>query len=440
MPNEKFDNIFLTGLLTLTIILLLLHKVSFNKSLIIDVNTQFASHASTDSKVNNGKSQAKLIKNSDHFLLDCNIIASSYSWPFCEVSFSFDTSKDGSPSTFLDLSLYDNVKISAQYLGENTSRIRFHLRTFNPVYSTLADKRTLKYNGIEYRPNKDNSPVEIPLKALQVATWWLIEQEIAIEHSVPEFEQAMSLEIATGNGISPGNYQLRIEKIEFTGKVISNKNMYALIIFMWVIAALAGLFINLKRSKLKLAKSIIRTQELKQLNRLLNVETTEFRKKSERDALTGALNRSGIEAIFTSEIKVLSLIFIDVDHFKSINDKYGHSSGDKVLVEFAQVINLNSRNTDFLARWGGEEFLLICPNTKLDEAFELAESLRVILSEHQWPENINLTASFGVAQKENETIDKFIERTDQALYSAKNNGRNTVVKSTGSSIDASIQF
>lgn len=440
MPNEKYDNIFLISLLILTIILLLLHKISFNKSLIIDVNSEFASHASTDSKVNNGQSQAKLIKKEDHFLLDCDIVTSNYSWPFCEVSFSFNTSKDGLPSTFLDLSLYDSVKISAQYLGENTSRIRFHLRTFNPVYSTLADQRTLKYNGIEYRPNKDNSPADIPLKALQVATWWLIEQEIAIEHSAPEFKQAMSLEIATGNGIPPGNYQLKIEKIEFTGKVISDKNMYALIIFMWIIAALTGLFINLKRSKVKLAKSINRTQELKKLNRLLNVETTEFKHKSERDPLTGALNRGGTEAIFTDELEILSLIFIDIDHFKMINDNYGHAVGDKVLVEFAKIINFNSRNTDFLARWGGEEFLLICPNTKLGEAFELAESLRIILSEHQWPESINLTASFGVAQKDKESIDKFIERADQALYAAKTKGRNTVIKSSGCAIDASITF
>lgn len=441
MPSEKFDNIFLVGLLTLTVIILLLHKFSFNRSIVIDVNTPYNTTAVTDNTLTiQESSEATLNTNKDHFLLDCHIKASDYAWPFCEIAFSFKPNSNINVPAPLNLSSFTNIKVSAKYIGDNAAGIRIQLRTFNPEYSTLSSQDTWKYNGIEYWPDKNNYPVTIPLRGLQVATWWLIEQEIPIEFSGPEFDQVMVLEIATGNNIAPGHYQLKVEKIEFIGKVFSNIQIFYFIISMWVFAAIAGLFINLKRSKEKLAHSINRTKELRQLNSLLNVESQEFKNKSERDALTGALNRSGIQSVFTNELKVLTLIFIDIDHFKPINDNYGHAVGDEILIAFTKEISTNCRSTDFLARWGGEEFLLICPNTNAEEAFELAESLRLIISEHRWANNIKLTASFGVAQKGDETINECIERADQALYAAKSQGRNMVILSSNNTIDSSITF
>ena len=159
----------------------------------------------------------------------------------------------------------------------------------------------------------------------------------------------------------------------------------------------------------------------------MNIETETLKDQITRDPLTGALNRSGIEPVFTTEIPIISLAFIDIDHFKKINDNYGHTVGDEVLVEFTSVISKNCRDTDFLARWGGEEFILVCPNTTIDQLFELTESLRNLLEEHEWPHGIQLTSSFGIAQKKNEDISSFIERADQALYSAKAQGRNRVI-------------
>ncbi|MCO4799991.1 MAG: GGDEF domain-containing protein, partial [Colwelliaceae bacterium] len=361
MPSEKFDNIFLIALLTFTVTLFLLQKFSLNHSLNIDINTLYPSQVISDQDANNGKSTVKLIKNKDHFLLDCQIIPSDYNWPFCEITFSFTSENDNNIYTPLDLSEYKQVNISALYTSKNSAGVRFQLRTFNPAYASLENQSSWKYNGLEYWPDQNTNPVIIPMNALQVSTWWLIEQEIPIEYSAPEFDKVMVLEIATGNDIRPGNYQLRLDKIEFIGKIFTNNQVYAFIIFLWVFAAVSGLFINLKRSKIKLEKSISRTKELRQLNKLLNVESQELKDQSERDHLTGALNRSGIEPIFTNEIKTLSLIFIDIDHFKPINDNHGHAIGDKILIEFVKVISENSRSTDFLSRWGGEEFLLICP-------------------------------------------------------------------------------
>ena len=444
MRNEKFDNIILIGLIFITAMIIALHHFSLNHALVIDTKSHFPVEIITDSSVN-GKSTATLTKTDDYFLLDCNIVKSDYRWPFCEITFSFAKDTNGHNTAPIDLSTYEKVKVSAQYLKKDEKShdavaIRFQLRTFNPVYSTIQEQESWKYNGVEYWPEKNYYPVEIPMKSLQVSTWWLLEREIPIEHSMPEFDQVMGLEIATGNSIPPGYYQLKIEKIEFFGKIYSNKQVYSFVIAMWVMAAIFGLFVNLQRSKEKLYRARQRTQELKQLNQLLNVESKALKNQAERDPLTGALNRNGIEAIFTNEIEDLSLMFIDIDHFKPINDNYGHAIGDEILIAFVKLISENSRSTDFLARWGGEEFLLICPNTKLKEATELAESFRNLLMNHQWVNEIKLTASFGVAQKTKESVTDFIERADKALYSAKAQGRNRVVTSKRTPIDSSINF
>jgi len=440
MHSEKFDSIVLISLIAVTILILLLHSYSLNQSLIIDVNSPYVVNTVTDNTIKGGKSTANLTIHDDHIILNCEIVKSTYTWPFCEISFNFMLNKANKVLPPINLSSYSHVNVFAQYLGDNSAGMRFQLRSYNKAFSTLDTQESWKYNGIEYWPESNSYPIKIPMNSLQVATWWLNERAIPIEHSAPEFDQVIVLELATGLIIVPGSYQIKLEKIEFIGKYFTNKQIYFFIISIWLASALIGLRINLLRSKVKLQKALKRTQELKQLNRLLNVESQVLKNQAERDPLTGALNRSGIEAIFTKELEVLSLIFIDIDHFKPINDTFGHKIGDEILIEFVKLISDNCRSTDFLSRWGGEEFLLICPNTYLHEASELAESLRLLICDYEWLNHIKLTASFGVAQKANEAVHELIERADKALYTAKAKGRNRVVVSDKALIDSSINF
>jgi diguanylate cyclase (GGDEF)-like protein len=121
------------------------------------------------------------------------------------------------------------------------------------------------------------------------------------------------------------------------------------------------------------------------------------------------------------------LLFIDIDHFKKINDTYGHNIGDQVLLAFVDTLSKNTRTQDLLARWGGEEFVLACPDTSLENACGLAEKLRRCIEENNWPKALRVTASFGVAQLlEGESPTDFIARADKALYVAKAQGRNCV--------------
>ncbi len=161
----------------------------------------------------------------------------------------------------------------------------------------------------------------------------------------------------------------------------------------------------------------------------------QMEKLSVTDPLTGLYNRLRLDAVFRKELErcerygcPLSVILIDVDGFKSINDSYGHQTGDVVLREAADVLRKNIRKTDTIGRWGGEEFLIICPETELDGAVRLAEKLRMAFAAHEFMIVGSVTCSIGVTEYEEHSTESVMMRAaDQALYQAKREGRNCVV-------------
>ncbi len=121
----------------------------------------------------------------------------------------------------------------------------------------------------------------------------------------------------------------------------------------------------------------------------------------------------------------LSLIMFDIDHFKKVNDTWGHQAGDDLLTTLSVYVSANIRDTDMLARWGGEEFMLIAPNTGVEAAGLLAEKLRVLIECGNFGEVGRITCSFGVAQfQPGDTAEDFTGRADAAMYAAKQGGRN----------------
>ncbi len=159
---------------------------------------------------------------------------------------------------------------------------------------------------------------------------------------------------------------------------------------------------------------------------------------NETDPLTGLFNRRGFleriknEAIrFKRNQKPFSILFGDIDLFKKINDTYGHSAGDAILVNISSILNTEKREIDQVARWGGEEFLVLLPETNLKGAVLSGNKIRKSISAkpviHEGQE-IHVTMSFGVSEYNGETpIEKTIDLADQRLYLAKNSGRNKVV-------------
>lgn len=153
------------------------------------------------------------------------------------------------------------------------------------------------------------------------------------------------------------------------------------------------------------------------------------------DPLTGCYNRLKIDEVLNYECvrtrrsrRGLALIMIDIDDFKQINDRHGHQTGDQVLREFAQILQSRLRKTDTLGRWGGEEFIVICPETNCEGASHLAEILRQAVEEHRFADSLRITCSFGLSCCLGPDDDRelLINRADTALYQAKASGRNQV--------------
>jgi diguanylate cyclase len=167
------------------------------------------------------------------------------------------------------------------------------------------------------------------------------------------------------------------------------------------------------------------------LQRALN----ELEQAASTDRLTGAWNRRRFEEAVHAEMALaqrrrdpLCLLMFDLDHFKRVNDTFGHGTGDRVLATTAQTIRQHLRVSDALVRWGGEEFLVMAPATRLEGALGLAEKLRAAQEAVVFPGAGQVTMSLGVSEYAlGEELEAWVERTDQALYRAKSEGRNRVV-------------
>ena len=177
-----------------------------------------------------------------------------------------------------------------------------------------------------------------------------------------------------------------------------------------------------------------RLESLEEENTLLKLEKEVLLKKSTTDALTGLYNRIKIQEIFLYEQKQfirygdeLSVILLDLDNFKSVNDAFGHNVGDKYLKELAETFTEFFRAVDVIGRWGGEEFLILLPKTSLDEVEKIALRLRDTINNINCPKLGLRTASFGITTLiKDDTLSSFVGRADEALLRAKANGKDKV--------------
>ena len=199
----------------------------------------------------------------------------------------------------------------------------------------------------------------------------------------------------------------------------------------------------LARSSVHIERNRI-NRELSETIENLRAANEKIKRLSIRDPLTGCYNRGYLNAQLAKEIKratryqsPLSLLMTDIDHFKKVNDTYGHAGGDQVLKTFVQVARTHIREElDWVSRYGGEEFVIVLPETKPEGAKIVSEKLRAAVEETEIPfedKTITITASFGVATYQegksdsHEAMERLLKKADDHLYSAKTEGRNRVV-------------
>lgn len=181
----------------------------------------------------------------------------------------------------------------------------------------------------------------------------------------------------------------------------------------------------------------IRTQALYQANWALEQEKEALRTLSYKDQLTGLYNRFKLQELFEYEKNQssrygmqFSILLIDIDHFKQINDKLGHAAGDAVLKRVGKVLSDFTRKSDVAARWGGDEFVVFATETNLHQARELAEVIRRNIENADWANELdrNVTVSIGVASiADQQDLSNMMHIADKALYEAKRAGRNVVI-------------
>ncbi len=171
----------------------------------------------------------------------------------------------------------------------------------------------------------------------------------------------------------------------------------------------------------------------KKVNELYDMAQN-LEQQASTDVLTGIFNRYKFDELFELELKKaklndteLCLILFDIDHFKDINDTFGHSAGDAALMDVARIVEQSIKRSDIFARWGGEEFVVLAPSTTLEGGVALAEKLKNEISSAHFDFVAKITSSFGVASyAHGDTADDLLKRADSALYTAKKSGRNRV--------------
>nr|WP_256670130.1 GGDEF domain-containing protein [Pseudomonas sp. L-22-4S-12] len=232
-------------------------------------------------------------------------------------------------------------------------------------------------------------------------------------------------------GMAPGPVNLGgflySEHVEQDNRMFYLGGAIALLVIL-LMATVALRFAALSRA---LQREINRRQDTEQ--QLLTSNAT-LERLANTDRLTGLWNRLKFEEVAQQEVGraerygyPLSLVFFDIDHFKEINDRHGHEIGDQVLCRLADRVREHLRDSDSLCRWGGEEFLILMPHTDRQQARQLAEKLRELISASPLLEQQPISASFGIAQLQSgELLRDLVRHADTALYRAKQLGRNRV--------------
>ncbi|WP_111641496.1 GGDEF domain-containing protein [Marinimicrobium alkaliphilum] len=333
----------------------------------------------------------------------------------------------------IDLTGFDRLEMTLSHSGDSRHMV-FFMRHYDERYSSLTDGNSSLYMSRTLLSEDVTSDLTLQLSEFKVADWWEMAHDIPRAMSQPAFGNVTVFGI---NFDRIGEHELRLDEIAVVGDWVTTEDWYLSILALWLSGALFMAFNRLAYLHRRNRRDLRRIQELAQLNIRLETDKDLYEKLAQHDALTGTLNRHGFnrivhEILSRNDRATHSLILMDIDHFKAINDSAGHDAGDDILQELTRLIEANIRSNDYLGRWGGEEFIMFCAGSPLTNAYPLAEKLRIAINDTALtPDGSPLSASFGVAEFiPGERFESVFRRADKALYKAKREGRNQSVIAT----------
>lgn len=348
---------------------------------------------------------------------------------YCGYSLYFPSAFDDF-SKGVDLSGYTGMNIKLDYTGP-AQRVRLFLRNYNPSYAQNGVWDSTKFMSINAQASDFNKSARFSLTEFSVADWWVLQKNIDRRYAAPEFEKIVAFGI---DFVSPGNHEVAVKKVELVGPWIATEQLYLGLLIFWMVLIIWEASSRIYMLYIRSRKSDQMIRNLLNSYSQLETEKKEYETLSTTDMLTGVMNRTGInlfvQKLFGSDFhkEHIGIVLFDIDHFKQINDNLGHDAGDRVLRKVASIIADNIRATDVFGRWGGEEFILVCPQTIEKDLKTLAEKLCDLVRNHRFDDAVKVTLSAGVTTVHaNETFDVIFKRADDALYDAKKAGRNRVV-------------
>ena len=340
-------------------------------------------------------------------------------YPYCGYELFTDKNRG---THGLNLTNMRSFAVTLMYTGASTS-FRVHLKNFDPHYSTHTDDESPKYLRVETdtTPGKLQRTVFVPTD-FGVADWWLRKRKLPPEFGRPQFDDITSIIIQTGSEAPAGLHTFEVRDITIDTVILSDAQWYSLLLGIWIVMIV--IYLGFRVGNLRRAQRERQTLEALALR--------EAQEAARRDPLTGLLNRRGLTERFDALAKerrnpfALTAILIDIDHFKKLNDTYGHDFGDEVLSAFAGVVSRNVRIVDMAARWGGEEFVVVCVDVDRKGAQKIAEKLRECIEAHDFGQCGQVTASFGIhwSYTAEPELAPTMALADRALYAAKASGRN----------------
>lgn len=347
------------------------------------------------------------------------VIAYGVAYPYCGVSIKYkDPHKNWNGQldffnlSHIDLSAYETLELDILYEGEATS-LNFFMRISEELPKSFDDYVNKMYVQAPFAPHE--TPTRINLSELKVAAWWIDRHNSPFADRRIDLHHIIEIGIGLNSLPEPGEHRITVNSIAASRPIFSHRTLWLLLA---VSLALKSLLIVIH---IKSKHSLYYREE----NRIL-------RDHALTDPLTQCLNRRGVsqkaDEIFPVNAgQSIFLAVFDVDHFKQINDNFGHQAGDQILQEIAKLFTAKTRANDVFGRWGGEEFILLTP-TDTEGVERLIQRMIASLTyihADALPETYEVTVSAGVTRVlPDDTFADAFTRADAAMYQVKMSGRN----------------
>lgn len=417
MASKFTREFFIGGLLMATLILMASNRI-LERTVSFGPNEISVAEAADDQFLG-GRSQSTGIITDGKFEFHYDVDGEAIDYPFAAVLLNPDEKE------FIDLSWVEYFDVRLRSGNPEGENILMYVRCFEPSISNKDDNISRKYNEVLISAKHEMTTVTFEKDDFTVPAWWKRRFDVTGNAVYPSFENFEWFEFSTVG--APGKGFFEIESIQCRGNWFQAADLNKILLWMWMGGALAGILYRMSHLKRKLNEKTASSMQLLQHNNLLKSKSATYRELALRDSLTGLFNRYGMEGKF-DEISSghdfhYTLILFDLDNFKQINDTFGHCYGDRVLFDVARIVKARINSVDAIARWGGDEFLVLLAGRSPQQASEFSEEIRfeVLASDLEY------TCSFGISERQpGESFKETLHRADTALYDSKEDGRNAI--------------